>query len=211
MTPRLPRPAPGVAERARRDGVLITAEKCPHNLALVADWVPDAATEYKCCPPIRGAANREALWHRLSIDTLSCVVSDHSPCPQALKCADTGDFAAAWGGIASIQIGLSVFWTEVSRRGLGLVDVALWMAHRPAELVGLSRKARIAVGADADLVAFDPEAEFEVDPGRLYHRHPVTPYAGRRLRGVVHRTWLRGEPVEPDSAPRGRLLSRTAS
>ncbi|MGE5828439.1 MAG: amidohydrolase family protein, partial [Micromonosporaceae bacterium] len=128
------------------------------------------------------------------------------PCPAQLKRPDTGDFAAAWGGISSVQLGLPLVWTEAGRRDIPLTDVVRWLAQRPAELVGLPRKGRLTVGADADLVAFDPDAEFVVDPTHLRHRHPVTPYAGRRLRGVVRSVWLRGVPV--DGEPRGRLIAR---
>jgi len=193
--------------RAQADGVRVTAETCPHYLALTAEQVPDGATQFKCCPPIRDAANRDALWQGLADGTIDCVVSDHSPCTPDLKRPDTGDFAAAWGGIASLQLGLSVVWTEARARGHSLGDVVRWMALRPAELVGLAHKGRIAVGADADLVAFDPDATQVVDPAGLRHRHPVTPYAGHTLRGAVRATWLRGEPVNGVS-PRGRLLTR---
>jgi allantoinase len=195
-----------LVEAARADGVRVTVETCPHYLTLTAEGVPDAATDHKCCPPIRDAANRDALWRGLASGAIDCVVSDHSPCPPELKRPDTGDFAAAWGGIASVQLGLPVVWTEASRRGHTMADIARWQAQRPAELAGLARKGRIEVGADADLVAFDPSGSFTVDPALLHHRHPVTPYAGRHLHGVVHAVWLRGQPVE--GTPRGRLLTR---
>jgi allantoinase len=194
-------------DRARARGVRATAETCPHYLTLLAEDVPDGATEYKCCPPIRDAANQDALWAALAAGTVHCVVSDHSPCTPSLKHPDTGDFAAAWGGIASVQLGLPVVWTEARRRGYPLADVVRWMAQHPAELVGMRRKGRIAVGCDADLVVFAPDEPFVVDPAQLRHRHPVTPYAGRRLFGVVHETWLRGVPVD-GGPPRGRLLER---
>jgi allantoinase len=191
---------------AKAAGARVSAETCPHYLALAAEEVPDGATEFKCCPPIRGRENREALWAGLAAGIIDCVVSDHSPCPPALKRPDTGDFAAAWGGIASLQLGLPVVWTRARRRGHGLGEVARWLATRPAELVGLRRKGQIAVGCDADLVAFDPDAELTVDATRLHHRHPVTPYAGARLRGAVHATWLGGQRT--GDAPAGRLLAR---
>jgi allantoinase len=191
---------------ARRDGVRVTAETCPHYLSLSAWEVLDGATEYKCCPPIRDAANQDMLWAALGDGRLDCVVSDHSPCPAQLK---RGDFAAAWGGIASVQLGLPVVWTQARRRGYGLADVVRWMARRPADLAGIAGKGRIATGYDADLVAFAPDETFVVDPARLRHRHPVTPYAGRRLSGVVHRTWLRGYPVTDE--PHGRLLTAEAT
>ncbi|MFV2018177.1 allantoinase AllB [Micromonospora sp. LOL_023] len=192
---------------ARDHGLPVSAETCPHYLTLTAEEIPDGATEFKCCPPIRGRDNQDALWSALADGTLTCVVSDHSPCLPALKTPDTGDFATAWGGIASVQLGLPAVWTEADRRGFTLSDVVRWMAQAPADLVGLTAKGRLAVGADADLVAFDPTASYHVDPGRLRQRHPVTPYAGRRLTGIVRATWLRGAPVTIDE-PRGRLLVR---
>jgi allantoinase len=185
-------------------GVRITAETCPHYLALAAEQVPAGATQFKCCPPVRAAANRDALWAGLADGTLSCVVSDHSPCPAELKRFDTGDFAAAWGGISSLQLSLPVVWTAAIARGLSLVDVALWMAERPAGLAGLRSKGAIAPGYEADLVSFAPDEEFVVDVAALRHRNPVSPYAGLTLRGMVRTTWLRGVPI--GDRPAGRLL-----
>ncbi len=198
---------PLIDKARRNDGVRLTAETCPHYLTLAAEEVPAGDTRYKCCPPIRDAANRDALWAGLADGTIDCVVSDHSPCPAALKRLDTGDFGAAWGGIASLQVALPVVWTEARRRGFALTDVVRWMAHNPAALAGLAGKGGIAPGHDADLVAFAPDEEVSVDPAALHHRHPVTPYAGRRLAGVVRATWLRGRRVA--GQPRGRLLVRT--
>ncbi|OLT15439.1 allantoinase [Pseudonocardia sp. CNS-139] len=191
---------------ARADGVRVTVETCPHYLALTAEEVPDGDTRFKCCPPVREAGNREALWRGLADGTIDLVVSDHSPCTADLKRLETGDFGLAWGGIASLQLGLPVVWTQARERGLGLADVVRWMAQHPAELVGLARKGRIAPGHDADLTVFAPEETFTV--GELHHRNPVTPYAGRGLSGVVRGTWLRGAPIDLDGPPRGRLLSR---
>ena len=195
-----------IIEAARADGAAVTAETCPHYLTFCADEVPDGATEFKCCPPIRDAANREGLWAGLAGGLIDVVVSDHSPCPPALKQRDSGDFGAAWGGIASLQLSLPAVWTQARRRGHGLADVVRWMAARPAELAGLPGKGVLAPGYDADLVAFDDTASFTVDPARLWHRHPVTPYAGRALTGVVRRTWLRGQ--ETGEASAGQLLTR---
>ncbi len=197
-------------DAARRRGVAITAETCPHYLALAAADIPDGATQFKCCPPIRGRDNRERLWRALRDGIIDCVVSDHSPCPPALKDAERGDFGAAWGGISSVQLSLPVVWTQARERGHSLDDVARWMAAGPARIAGLAAKGRIAPGCDADLVVFAPDASFVADPRRLHHRHRLTPYAGQRLHGVVRRTWLRGAPV-PGERPAGRLLARGES
>jgi allantoinase len=192
---------------AQRRGVPITGETCPHYLTLAAEDVPDGACAYKCCPPIRGRAEQDRLWAALLNGSLAMIVSDHSPCPADLKRLETGDFASAWGGIASLQLGLPLIWTAAQNRGVDLASVMAWMAAAPADLVGLTHKGRIEVGADADLVAFAPDETWIVDPAALHHRHAVTPYAGRELTGAVRRTWLRG--IEIDRAtPRGRLLQR---
>jgi allantoinase len=196
--------------RARAAGVRITAETCPHFLTLTAEEVPDGATEFKCCPPIREAANLDALWAGLAGGVLDCVVSDHSPCTADLK---VPDFGAAWGGIASLQLGLPAVWTAARARGHGLADVARWMASAPARLAGLAgRKGALAPGCDADVAVLAPDETFTVDPAALHHRNPVTAYAGRTLHGVVLATWLRGRLVAtagtPAPDPAGRLLSR---
>ena len=197
-----------VIAAARADGVRVSVETCPHYLTFCAEEVPDGATEYKCCPPIRGSAHRDGLWGGLADGLIDAVVSDHSPCPPSLKQQASGDFAAAWGGISSLQLGLAAVWTQARQRGHHLADVARWMATGPATLAGVPGKGAIAPGYDADLVAFDDAATFTVDPARLYHRHPVSPYAGRTLTGVVRRTWLRGQLAT--AAPTGRLLARPA-
>jgi allantoinase len=192
---------------ARHDGVGVTAETCPHYLVLTAEEVPDGATQFKCCPPVREAANRELLWRGLADGTIDCVVSDHSPCTRALKRLDIGDFGLAWGGISSLELGLPAVWTEAQRRGFSLTDVVRWMAEGPARLLGLQRKGRIRLGDDADFCVFAPDEGFVVDPERLHHKNPLTPYDGRPLVGVVRSTWLRGEELGGDR-PRGRLLTR---
>lgn len=191
---------------ARREGVRITAETCPHYLAFSAEEIPDGATQFKCCPPIREAGNRELLWRGLAEGVIDSVASDHSPCIPDLKRVEAGDFGAAWGGISSLQLGLPAVWSQARLRGHTLADVARWMAGAPARLAGLPGKGAIAAGYDADFAVFAPDDAFVADPYRLHHKHPVTPYAQRPLAGVVRSAWLRGEPVTGE--PRGRLLTR---
>jgi allantoinase len=208
--------------RAQASGVPITAETCPHYLTFSAEDIPAGATEYKCAPPIREAIHRDALWTGLRSGVLGLVATDHSPAPPALK--TPGDFVHAWGGIASLELSLAATWTGAAARGFAVQDLARWMSAAPAALAGLSdRKGAIAPGRDADLVAWDPEGEFVVDSCNLQQRHKTTPYAGRRLRGIVRKTFLRGRliwdrdkdgaqlaPGPPSGAafagPSGRLL-----
>ena len=193
---------------ARAAGIDLSAETCPHYLFFAAEEVPAGHTEYKCCPPLRYAVNREALWRALGDGAINGIVSDHSPCTPALKGLPDGDFRTAWGGISSLQLGLPVVWSVARRRGYTLADVTRWMAEFPASLAGLATKGRIAAGCDADFVAFDPDTAWTVRGSELLHRHPVTPYDGRKLTGQVARVWLGGTEVTPDDEPRGRLLAR---
>ncbi len=187
------REAAAVIASARAEGLPVSAETCPHYLTFDGDAVPAGATAYKCAPPLRSAAQREALWNALADGTLQLVATDHSPCPPSLKRLAEGDFFTAWGGIASLELLLPALWTGASARGHDVAAVVRWAATAPAELAGLAaRKGRIAVGLDADLVAWDDTAEFVVDAASLHHRHALTPWAGRRLRGVVRQTWIRG-------------------
>ncbi|MFD3825172.1 allantoinase AllB [Streptomyces sp. NPDC058625] len=199
---------PLIAE-AKSDGVRVTVETCPHYLTLTAEEVPDGASEFKCCPPIREAANQDPLWQALADGVIDCVVTDHSPSTADLK---TADFATAWGGISGLQLSLPAVWTGARERGHGLEDVVRWMSTRTAGLAGLDgRKGAIAPGHDADFAVLAPDDTFTVDPAGLQHRNRVTAYAGRTLYGVVKSTWLRGRRIMTDgefTAPQGRLLTR---
>jgi len=199
-------PALAALARARAGGARVTAETCPHYLSLAAEEIPDGTATAKCAPPVREAANREALWDGLRDGLLQAVVSDHSPAPPELK--DTGDLGTAWGGISGLQTQLPVVWTAARGRGVTPADLAHWQSAGPAELAGLPGKGAIVTGRDADLVAWDPDATFTVDPALLLHRHPLSPWAGRVLHGVVHTTWLRGRAVDVAGAPTGRTLTR---
>jgi len=178
---------------AKRDGIPVTAETCPHYLTFTAESIPDGGTEFASCPPIRDAANRELLWEALRDGTLDMIVSDHSPCAPEFK--GDGDFGRAFGGVSSLQLGPRVVWTQAVRRDFGLAELSRWMSERPATLAGLTDRGAIAVGLRADLCVFAPDAEEVVSAATLRHRHPVTPYDGMSLRGAVLQTWVAGRPV----------------
>ncbi len=203
------------ADVLRSAGPGISAETCPHYLTFTAEQIGTGATEFKCAPPIRGTAHREALWEALGEGTLTMIVSDHSPSPPDLKQVESGDFGAAWGGISSLQIRLQATWTEASRRGFGFDRLTEWLSTAPARLAGLDGKGAIEVGKDADLVIWDPDAVSDVVGAGLEHRHPLTPYEGMRLRGKVEKVILGGQtlftPATGVIGVGGRMLERTWS
>jgi allantoinase len=186
---------------ARARGLPITVETCPHYLTFAAEEIPSGGTLFKCAPPIRSAGNREALWEGLAEGVIDLIATDHSPCPPENKAIDSGRFDEAWGGISSLQLSLAAVWTAASQRGFTLVDVVRWMSAAPARLLGLA--AGLAVGQPAHLVVFDADARFTVAGEALRHRHKLTPYEGRSLRGMVRATYVRGELSGPG---RGRLI-----
>jgi allantoinase len=192
---------------AKADGLRLTVETCPHYLTLFAEEIPNGATAYKCCPPIREVENRELLWEALLDGTIDDIASDHSPSTLELKDLENGDFGVAWGGIASVQVALSVVWTEARRRGVGLDRVVEWMASKPARRVGLPAKGKLALGYDADFAVFAADDAFVVDAAKLHHKNPLTPYQGKTLSGLVRRTFVRGREVDY-AEPHGRLLRR---
>lgn len=202
--------------QAKQRGVAATAETCPHYLSFSAEEIPDGATQFKCAPPIRERENQERLWAALEEGVIDLVASDHSPCPPEMKCSGRGDFLRAWGGIASLELSLPAVWTQMRQRGCSLVRLANWMCRAPARLAGLEkRKGTIAPRYDADLVIWNPEGMFRVEPERLHHRHKLTPYAGRALYGVVEETFLRGRKIydrgEFPTGPAGKALLRGRS
>jgi allantoinase len=181
---------------ARVEGLPVSVETCPHYLHFCAEEIRDGATLCKCAPPIRSRENRDKLWQGLRDGIIDLVATDHSPCPPTMKRLDEGNFKTAWGGIASLSVALSLMWTEAGQRNFTLSDLARWMAEQPARLAGCGvRKGRIAKGCDADFVIFEPEREFVVTKDRLHYRHPMSPYMGETLLGVVKATYLRGQLV----------------
>lgn len=202
-----------VLRAGKRFGLPLTVETCPHYLHFAAEDIPDGATEYKCCPPIREAENREQLWAALGDGTIDFVVSDHSPCPPQMKLREQGDFMRAWGGISSLQLRLPVFWTDARARGFGLQQMTEWLCAAPARQVGLDAvKGSLKAGADADVVIWHPDRQFKVEPSMIRHRHKLTPYAGEVFSGAVEKTFVRGHLVYDDGEffphPLGRIVRR---
>jgi allantoinase len=202
--------------QAKAEGLPITVETCPHYLHFAAQDIPDGSTLHKCAPPIRSAANREQLWNAIREGVIDLIATDHSPCPPAMKCRDTGDFSKAWGGIASVSVALSVVWTGMRARGFTLADLARLLSQKPAQIAGLNGgKGQIAPGYDADFVVFDPEAAITVAEQQLHTRHAISPYLGEKLLGTGTATYLRGNKVFESGSfagsPQGRELSAAAA
>jgi len=200
-------------QKAKATGQPVSVETCPHYLTFASEEIADGATWFKCAPPIRERENRERLWTGLRDGTIGMITTDHSPCPPEMKRQQAGDFLDAWGGIASLQLSLPAVWTEAKRRGYSLTHLAKWLCETPASLAGLARqKGTIALGRDADLVIWNPEVAFKVDPALLHHRHKLTPYAGRDLMGIVEATFLRGVKIVERGnfcvPPAGQVLLR---
>ena len=196
---------------AKAEGLPLTVETCPHYLTFAAEEIADGATHFKCCPPVRERENREMLWEAIADGTIDMVVSDHSPCTPALKLQESGDFMDAWGGIAALQFGLPVMWTNLKNRGFGISDLTRLMSAQPAKLAGLSDyKGKLTAGFDADIVVWNPEKNFKVDASIIQHRHKLTPYSGMELLGVVEREYVRGQVVYESNGrfetPQGALL-----
>jgi allantoinase len=195
---------------ARAEGLPITVETCPHYLHFAAEQIPDGATLLKCAPPIRGKENRQSLWHGLRDGIIDMVVTDHSPCPPAMKHSDTGRFDLAWGGIASLSLALSIIHTECSRRAFTVKEIVRWMSSAPAALAGLNHRAgSLESGRDANFIVFDTETAVTAD--RLHYRHAISPYLNETLRGVVKATYLRGREVYREgtfvTTPSGREVT----
>jgi allantoinase len=200
-------------QKTRAAGGQLTVETCPHYLTFASEEIPDRATHFKCAPPIRERENRERLWAGLRVGAINMIATDHSPCPPEMKRPDSADFLDAWGGISSLQLSLPAVWTEARHRGFSLTHLARWLCEAPARLAGLDQqKGAIAPDRDADLVIWNPDAGFTVDPAQLHHRHKLTPYAGRSLTGIVEATFLRGVKIFDRgnfcASPAGRVLLR---
>jgi allantoinase len=200
-----------VLRDARAEGLPLTVETCPHYLTLAAEEIPEGATQFKCCPPVRELENREKLWGALESGIIDMVVSDHSPCVPALKLMESGDFMAAWGGISTLQFSLPVLWTQMRGRGLTVDRLSEWMSAAPAALAGLKgKKGTLDVGCDADIVIWNPDSEFKIHSDSIIFRNKITPYVGTHLAGTVEATFLRGNKIfehgEFFGRPQGKFL-----
>ena len=198
----------------------LTVETVPHYLYFNAEDIPDGETIYKCAPPIREAKNNDKLWHGLKNGTIDFIGSDHSPAPPSLKEIESGNLAKAWGGISGLQFTLPVVWTMVHPEIIGkaqplgftLLNIVKWLCSNPAHFLGLTEKGSIEVGKDADLTIWNPDLTFTVEEKNIQHRHKITPYLGKILRGGILQTYVGGDLVFDNGTvtnlQKGRVLLR---
>jgi allantoinase len=189
-----------LVDSARKNGLAISAETSPHYLHFASEEVADGDTRFKCAPPLRDAANKEGLISALAGGKFNSLATDHSPAPPSMKALDTGDFMAAWGGIAGLQYALPATW-DVLQHGREPHRLHVLWSQYPAVLTGLSRsKGILKQGMDADIVVWDPSSYADTRKENLYHRHKMTPYEGRKLKGKVLATFVGGSQVFDSNA-----------
>ncbi len=196
-------------KQAKAEGLQLSVETCPHYLCFQAETIPDGKTTFKCCPPIREKHNCEALWAALKDGTIDAIVSDHSPCTPQLKHIDTGDLEAAWGGISGLQFGLSLIHNEAIELGFTLADISQLMSTRSAEIAGIADiKGSIEIGKDADFCVFDADSSYTINADMIHHKHKVTPYAGKTVKGEIKATILGGRLIYQDRTFFGKAEGR---
>jgi allantoinase len=185
---------------ARGRGVDVTCEVCPHHLILTEEDAERLGMIAKCAPPLRPAAETQALWQALIAGDVRMVVSDHSPVPAAAKRGD--DVFAAWGGIAADQSTMELLLTEGCATGRVALDRAgELLAAAAARRFGLPGKGRLEPGFDADLALVDLDDTRQLTDGELRQRHSFSPFAGHTLRARVMRTVLRGRTISRVGRP----------
>ncbi|MDQ7048433.1 MAG: allantoinase AllB [Enterobacterales bacterium] len=200
----------GIIRQAKQRGLNFSAETCPHYLTLAAETIPDGKTLFKCCPPIREEKNRQHLWQAIKDETISFIVSDHSPCTPQLKAIDSGDLEKAWGGISALQFGLPLIWTEAIEQNISITEISRLMSYETAKFAGLdSFKGQIAIGFDADLVVFDDTPSYKISREMIKHRHKISPYVGQQVIGVIEQTYLRGHKIFENNCFIGGPLGHT--
>ena len=189
---------------AKSRGIDVTAEVTPHHLLLTDDLVATYDPRYKVNPPLRTAADVEALRDGLADGTIDAVATDHAPHPIEDKDCEWADAAP---GMLGLEDALAVVNTTMVESGrLDWAGVAARMSVAPAGIGRLSEHGRpIAVGEPANLVIFDPSASYVVDPNAGASRSRNNPYAGRELTGRVRATFLHGDPTVLD----GELVARS--
>lgn len=197
---------------AKQKGLKFTAETCPHYLFFNSENIEDGDTKFKCCPPIREQSNNDLLWEGVKDGTIDFIVSDHSPCTANLKLMEKQDIEHAWGGISGLQFSFQVILNKAIEKGLSLNDVVKLMSGNTSKFLGIGhKKGKIAKGFDADLVVLDPNESFTIEEEIIQHKNKVTPYINNTLKGVVKKTYLRGNLVYDNGVfsdkPIGQFIS----
>jgi allantoinase len=195
---------------AQQDGLLITAETCPHYLLFVAADCAGRDTAMKAYPPVREVEDRDALWAGVSDGTIASLGSDHAPHTLADK---TKDFATAPAGMVAVETMVPLLLDQMNAGRISPERLSWALSEGTAKLFGLHpRKGVIAPGADGDLTLVDPSAVWTIRGDELHSVQKHTPLEGTTVRGVPVTTILRGSVIadcrEPVGEPSGRLVRR---
>jgi dihydropyrimidinase len=189
--------------RARGAGVRVSAETCPHYLVLTDERYdepdPIRCACYVISPPLRSAADRDALWAGLADGSLDLVATDHVPDRVGVEKAEAGagvPFDRISNGAPGIETLLTLVYSEgVARDRISLERMVDLLSTTPASRFGLSRKGALEVGRDADVVVFDPDAARTITASTLHHTSDYTPYEGLGVQGAVRDVLVRGADV----------------
>ena len=181
-------------EKAKQEGLPITAETCPHYIYFNAENIPDAQSVYKCAPPIREKANNDLLRQAFQNDTLDFITTDHSPASPSVKEIETGDLKRAWGGIAGLQFLLPASWTAL-KENISLEEFIPLLTSEPAKFINEKNRGEIKVGNYADLVVWNSEEKKIISEEDILFRHKISPYIGEVLFGTIQQTIVNGETV----------------
>ncbi|OGP93402.1 MAG: allantoinase [Deltaproteobacteria bacterium RBG_16_48_10] len=184
-------------DQARKTGLKVTVETCPHYLTLADKDFLDLGPVGKCAPPLRSEQEVEALWKSVFNGLVDVIGSDHSPCTLAEKEEGNDNIWEAWGGISGIQAMLPILFSEgVVKRKLSPSSLVRMLSFNPAKLFGLyPRKGVLQPGSDADIVLLDPEKRWVIDKEGLFYRNKHSPFIGRTVTGAVVYTIVRGRVV----------------
>jgi allantoinase len=199
--------------QAKREGMDVTIESCPHYFNLDRDQCKAIGARAKCSPPIRSKEDASALWQELFAGHIDILGSDHSPCPPSMK--DTGEnLFQAWGGLSACQNMLDMMFDQaVQKRGMCPSQLMRYLSSNVARVFGIPNKGRIAPGYDADLVLLKPNAPYTVKAENLFYRHKHSAYEGQEVGCQVMKTLVRGNTVfERETgivgAPVGRFVRK---
>ena len=182
-----------MVEMAKKEGLPVTAEVCPHHFILTSDDIKEDDGNFKMNPPLRSREDVEALRMGLKNGIMDVISTDHAPHSEEEK---NRSIEKASFGIVGLETSAALTYTELVKTGvLSIMDMAEKMSYNPAQILGLTEKGAVAEGKIADLVIFDPDANYKIDKNTFFSKGKNTPFDGREVYGRVEYTLADGEIV----------------